>query len=244
MITIDSRETSLIQECTTKGVEFNKVFLNLGDIIVNDYLIERKTRADLSASIKDGRFREQKERLSSQTQYKVIFLIENSNGKPSLPEKTLMSAIMNLTLNHNFQVLWSSSIQETCDIIQLLQKKVTGTTEITGTIGTTEITGMTGTIGTTEMTETTGTVLNTPPTIKKCDKLLEFALASQLNTIPGVSWKTALKIQEEHKTMSNLVEMFKTNDKLLVKYGKMLNTKIFKSIFGNELKPECAIDTR
>jgi ERCC4-type nuclease len=205
MFTIDSRETKLIQICTERNLEFTKAFLDLGDILVHDYIIERKTKADLSASIKDNRFREQKERLSAcADKYKIVYIIER-NDQVSLPEKTLLSAIINLTIIYNFQVLWSNSPEETCDILQLLESK----------------------------TQTHEQVRFLPPSIKKCDKLLKNALACQLNSIHGISWKIALKIQEEYKTMKNLIEEFSKDTKVLEKYGKSINLKIHTGLFTN-----------
>ena len=49
--------------------------------IVLDYIIERKRMDDLVSSIKDGRFREQKFRLSRSGIGQIIYLIEDYNLK-------------------------------------------------------------------------------------------------------------------------------------------------------------------
>ena len=66
---IDNRETKLIS-LLDGIIEFQVMQLDIGDIqIVNDkqivIVLERKTLSDLAQSIKDGRYKEQKARLTS-----------------------------------------------------------------------------------------------------------------------------------------------------------------------------------
>ena len=70
IIKFDNREKDLIKLLETKGYDVVLENLDLGDIQFVDLIskeiiiiIERKTYADLSASIKDGRYKEQKERM-------------------------------------------------------------------------------------------------------------------------------------------------------------------------------------
>ena len=67
-IIIDNREKDLIELFKNNNVTHVNKNLDIGDIqfIINNeiiYIIERKTYDDLGASIKDGRYKEQKIRL-------------------------------------------------------------------------------------------------------------------------------------------------------------------------------------
>ena len=193
---IDSRESSIITILQERCIPFTQQLLDIGDILLHDYIIERKTFADLASSITDGRFREQKDRLSQISDKKVVYLIEHSNHKFS--DKTLLSAIINLTLNHNFQVLFSNNVSMSCDIIELLLSKKTSSSSIP----------------------------LVAPVLKKSTKLLHNALACQLNSIHGISWKVSLQIQEEYHTMNNLLTNYSNNPHLLKHIGNAINTNI------------------
>ena len=93
-VIIDERETELYDKCysmlnednaSNNGVLLTKEVLQLGDIFIktNDdvplLLIERKTFADLLASVKDGRYEEQSYRLihsSGFHTHNIIYLLE------------------------------------------------------------------------------------------------------------------------------------------------------------------------
>jgi ERCC4-type nuclease len=108
--------------------------LNLGDIIISFdnkpiFIFERKTLSDLSASIKDNRYNEQKLRLINQSKNgsKVIFIIENFSSYNTLdnhnkfinglPTTTLLSSIINITILQNFGIFVTKDIQETCNLL-------------------------------------------------------------------------------------------------------------------------------
>jgi ERCC4-type nuclease len=70
-------------------------------------IIERKTLNDLSASIKDGRYKEQKERLvhSLKSNVRKIMLIEGEKMSDfKLPAKTFDSVVVNTMLRDNIHI--------------------------------------------------------------------------------------------------------------------------------------------
>lgn len=85
--------------------------------LVLPYIIERKRLDDLSSSIKDGRFHEQKFRLKQCGIENVIYLIENhlTGGKAQcgLPFTTLLQAATNTLIHNNFQVKFTENNQHT-----------------------------------------------------------------------------------------------------------------------------------
>lgn len=129
-ITVDTRERHLIEAMAHLKVTHETASLTIGDIMITSsdektiyYVIERKTIADLDASIKDGRYREQQSRLSEaredSPQTIVIYLIE---GPPPYPKK-VESAMLSIRFRHNFQVITSSSVTNSVDLLTQLVAK-------------------------------------------------------------------------------------------------------------------------
>ncbi|RHZ64173.1 hypothetical protein Glove_326g198 [Diversispora epigaea] len=123
ILVLDTREVKLkkdrdyIQETLQqRGVKISVRNLELGDVIwvarkngslihlediVLDYIVERKRMDDLIGSIKDGRFREQRFRLSKSGAGQIIYLIEDYNLEKAVEfgmdaVKTAMSSIQML----------------------------------------------------------------------------------------------------------------------------------------------------
>ena len=91
--------------------------VNKTNELVLPYIIERKRLDDLSCSIKDGRFHEQKFRLKQCGVQNVIYLIENhiKGGKvqTGLPFTTLLQAATNTQIHSKFQVKFTENNQHT-----------------------------------------------------------------------------------------------------------------------------------
>lgn len=120
MITFDHREKDLIRAWKDpKRVET----LPLGDIRIGHLLIERKTGADLAASIQDGRWREQKARLL-ESSYVPLYIIEGSLHERSIPYKSLRGALVNTILRDNIHVIETSTSRSTLSLLKMLQQKV------------------------------------------------------------------------------------------------------------------------
>ena len=127
-IVIDNRENKLIELLEKNNINITKKNLEIGDIIILSdekpiIIIERKTLSDLSASIKDGRYKEQKIRLiHNYKDCKKIYLIENS-GHFDLGNSILMSTKINGILRDNISVLESSSLINTYEILMKIVNK-------------------------------------------------------------------------------------------------------------------------
>ena len=130
IIKIDNREKELIKNLIEKGYDIINENLDLGDIQILDLktkeiiiIIERKTLSDLSSSIKDGRYKEQKERLqfSIKKSIRKIILIEGDNIEDfDLPLKTLNSVIINLLIRDNMHIYISKNIENTIEFMENL----------------------------------------------------------------------------------------------------------------------------
>lgn len=138
---IDNRETDLFEKC--QSIVFSKqnytvleeAVLPIGDVLVKTdedrdiMIIERKTLADLLASIKDGRYEEQSHRLrhaSGFRSHNVLYIIEGilTTLKTPLEKKLVYSAITSLNHFKGFSVLRTSSVQETAEFLVCMADKI------------------------------------------------------------------------------------------------------------------------
>ena len=148
LLKLDIREKKLIDLINTANTTYNFTIktenLALGDIIICDddetelLLIERKSLADLAASIKDGRYSEQSYRLNSYSlhNHNIIYLIEgnlnmfgsnyhsNYNRNQRINKKSLQSSMLTLLYYKGFSVLRTMSIEETSEIILQMCDKI------------------------------------------------------------------------------------------------------------------------
>lgn len=135
LIKIDYREIKLIQFLNGIIGEDNKDKLRivsenlpLGDIIICDdagqekAIIERKSLADLAASIRDGRYKEQGFRLNQcdMHNHQIYYLIEGDLRyyKPfkGLPDKkALLSAMTSISYFKGFSLFRTLSLEETAE---------------------------------------------------------------------------------------------------------------------------------
>ncbi|XP_045535916.1 crossover junction endonuclease MUS81 [Papilio machaon] len=94
--------------------------------LVLPFIVERKRLDDLAASIKDGRFHEQKFRLRRCGIENVIYLIENYGGKKNvgLPVQSLMQALANTRVNDGFKIHITKSLIHTARFLAIMTKRL------------------------------------------------------------------------------------------------------------------------
>jgi len=143
LIKIDCREMKLIQLLTGLVKEDDKIKivtenLPLGDIILCDAegqekaIIERKSLADLAASIRDGRYKEQGYRLNqcSLHNHQIYYVVEGDLRfyKPykGLPDKkALLSAMTSISFFKGFSLYRTVNLEETAEwLLQFALKLV------------------------------------------------------------------------------------------------------------------------
>ena len=130
----DYREQSIIKILNSKKIDYTIDNLSIGDFVIynNDktqsIIIERKTLDDLSASITDNRYKDQSLRLKELQSDNVIimYIIEgfSKTNKKGVSYSTLLSAMQSLCIKQNFYVMRSKNTEETCDILNILSKKI------------------------------------------------------------------------------------------------------------------------
>jgi ERCC4-type nuclease len=143
-IHMDVRERDLIPRLSflmanknTHQIQSSNSSLALGDIVLtntNDsedkelVIIERKSVADLMASIKDGRYDEQAYRLSglqSCSNHNIIFLIEGTaRFKNETDRAIFQSAIFSIIYYKGFSVMHSASLDDTAYIVWNMANKI------------------------------------------------------------------------------------------------------------------------
>jgi ERCC4-type nuclease len=225
-ILVDNRETKLFSILTERdldiykdNISIEKQQLDLGDIhiIFNDitYIYERKTVNDLLSSINDGRYKEQKNRLLANSTNNN-YIIEGdtiTSSKNFKNQKKLTSVYLNSIYRDNFNIFFTSNIDDTATFILILVSKIIEKPE---------------------------NYLNLNPNNSNKDYIDICRIKSQknknidkdtcyllqLSQIPGISKELAKKIKEIYPTMSNLIKSIESQDNIKSKIS--LLTKIDK----------------
>jgi ERCC4-type nuclease len=226
-IIVDERERDLFAVLTglpeTPHIQITKQVLPLGDISVESddgqklLLIERKTCADLLASIKDGRYDEQSYRLIHSEEYPVrhniIYLVEGIFSKYVAKDRKLMySTMTSLNYFKGFSVWRSSSVEETADILIAMTDKIHRDMKKGKTPATTE---PNTTAATADPAETTDVVAadycSVVKKVKKDNITSENIGEIVLCQIPSVSSITAIAIMKQFGTFPALMTAIQQN---------------------------------
>jgi crossover junction endonuclease MUS81 len=230
LVKIDYREHALIELLKSRNnIQFEVCPLDNGDIhYVSEnqhIIIERKTEADLNSSIKDGRWREQKERLDilkAEGNCEIVFLIEQIDytKRTNIDFKLLQGAILNTIFRDRYSIMYSECLENTVEYLEMLYKKVQNN----------------------DFNKQRGSSIQVETTSikKKLDKNDYIVLV--LSAIPRVSNDIAKKIMEQYSTLDKLVDAYreKGSDVLAEinlgkkKLGKKLSSDIYSYIFNVE----------
>jgi len=227
-VKIDARERELIPLIrekmgeTTDQITISVESLPLGDIIFCKdeqelIIIERKSVADLAASIKDGRYQEQSYRLDGTElhNHNIVYLIEGNMSRATFDKSALYSSMFSLQYYKGFSVWRTFSIDETatilCNSIKYLAKS---SATRTGYYVGSSASGVAG-----------GGSEEPKPSSDK----------------PGVSANTALSIMEHFKCMINLIADLQEHgasclEKVELKNAKGASRKLNKTCVANIVK--------
>jgi ERCC4-type nuclease len=136
---IDCREAALYNLVTSRDLDKYKDSvhicqqqLDIGDIHItyNDdrtWIFERKTVSDLIASIKDGRYKEQKMRLQS-SGHDVTYIIEGDDILSKSHERyqnTLTGSYLHTMYRDNMRIIYTKNLMDTCTFILTMAVKIT-----------------------------------------------------------------------------------------------------------------------
>lgn len=234
ILTIDNREVKLYNDISNRDLDkyTDKVTIvtkqmDIGDILITDDIItlifERKTTQDLIASIKDGRYKEQKGRLKSNYD-KITYIIEGDNiiSSNSREQNILTSSYIHTIYRDNIHIVFTKNVEETATFLLLVISKIIDNPSK---------------FITTQNEEYIDTV---KAKSRKCDNMTpKNCYLLQLAQIPNISITIAKKIQEVYPTMRELLSYIEKSDnpiKMLSqidKIGKEKANKILEYLFIN-----------
>lgn len=127
-VVIDHREGKLKELLDAgqgfgEGIEIAYENLELGDVVIYSgnevvYVMERKTLADLRASINDGRYRNQKARLMEAHGRHVGYIIEGHIGFSGREQPAIVGAVINTVLRDGLGMFFTSGPTETLSLIK------------------------------------------------------------------------------------------------------------------------------
>ena len=135
-ITLDYRETHLAQCFDALGQTYKTENLLVGDIHIESetpqfkVIIERKTFNDLSSSIIDNRFREQRARLDTiksenkDSNLRIMYIIEGSKNTRGVSQNVITGALLGLVLRNGFGLFYSNSTKHTAEVCCSILKKI------------------------------------------------------------------------------------------------------------------------
>ncbi len=240
-VLLDTRENELIEYFKDKKLLHKVENLDVGDYQVRNngeimIIVERKSLKDLSASIKDGRYKEQKLRLSATglNHHNIVFLIEGNfnyyKGKWYLPKSTLLSSILNTLFRDGFSVLRTQSFSETCEYLEKITKTSISKPE---------------NIVYKKINQDYNSTIQVK---KKLNMTPEVCFYNQLITIPKISKLMAKYLVDKHGSMIELCKYYESIDeekrKLLIadekistttgklrKIGKVASTSMYNYIY-------------
>ena len=130
---LDNREHMLIKVAENSHIPYTVKQLDIGDAIIKKvdseeilYIIERKTIADLLASIKDGRYKEQKIRLAAMIEQRraqdYFFILE---GNIMLVDRVMVhGSIISMNLRDNIKIIRTWDIVETFNFIHRVFQRI------------------------------------------------------------------------------------------------------------------------
>lgn len=224
-IIIDNRENQLIKYLKDfEKLNFKTENLDLGDIQYKCdnnliYIIERKTVNDLGASIKDGRYKEQKIRLLSNNTNNIYYIIEgNINYCETLSTKAILGSIVNMIFRDNIKIIYSKDIKQTVDIIIQIKNKYD-----------------TNKFKNNQDINNKNDYISCIKINKKENLDKKTCNIIQLATIPGVSKNISTIILEKYNNLNYLITEFNKHGELLLKdieigkkkIGKVLSKRIY-----------------
>jgi DNA excision repair protein ERCC-4 len=120
-ITVDDRERNdhLLTALQQAATEISIKRLAVGDYLLDNLIVERKSFADFSASITDGRLFRQASYLAAASEQPLL-IVEGADedwGKTGISLEALNGALISVVLIFKIPVLFSSSPEETAKMI-------------------------------------------------------------------------------------------------------------------------------
>jgi len=229
-----------LNETSSTKITIIQKNLDIGDYIFYDevnskelLIIERKSLADLEASIKDGRYSEQSFRLNETTlhNHNIIYLLEGAIIKYNPKFRTtLYSCLFSLNYYKGFSVINVLNQTETGDILLAFASKLLRENKP----------GFYNDLSNNESNNENNNTnyISTLKTSKKSHINSSNIFQLMLMQIPGISNVSALALANEFTNMENLLNALKGNnietfENIKLASGRKLSKKIITSLKEN-----------
>lgn len=225
LLEIDTRELRIIErlKASKPDINFSVVPLDVGDFRFSHddsviVVIERKTINDLSQSIKDGRYSDQKYRMCDvYERSQLMYIIEGNVFTPFVPD-IVKGAVINTLIRDDIKIVPVQNMNETIEMLCELYKRFDK--DANKYINT-------------NSNSKEQSIINIPQHSKKVYLTIEKYLTSVLCQIPGVSTTIASQISEVYS--DNLYQFITTaqvSDIAIIKLksGRKVGVKLASQI--------------
>ncbi|XP_032686476.1 crossover junction endonuclease MUS81 [Odontomachus brunneus] len=221
-----SQHDATLVELTQLGVLFEVRRLKVGDFawiakcrktndeLVIPYIVERKRMDDLSASITDGRFHEQKFRMKQSGIENLMYIVENidKNTRFSIPFSSLLQASVNCIVQDNFTVKYTKNHKDSMSYLSCVTKTLIKIYMNKRLVGCkreqlTQINNIDNTVYLMELKE-----FNKSSSKKRTFKISEM-FVRQLLQLKGMSVEKAMAIVEHYSAPKLLIASLQNCDK-------------------------------
>ncbi|XP_043510455.1 crossover junction endonuclease MUS81 isoform X3 [Frieseomelitta varia] len=267
ILLVDTQETAgrtkpqhdaTIMELTKLGVLFEIRHLKVGDFawiarcrknenneLILPYIIERKRIDDLSASITDGRFHEQKFRLKQSGITNLIYIIEEyeKGQRLTIPHSSLMQASINTLIQDGFSVKYTKNHKDSMFYLSSITRILIKTFKEKNLIGCKKEVVTQTNISNNTCNFMVFEEFNKAASKQKVFKVNEM-FVRQLLQLKGMSIDKALAIVEHYSTPRLLIEAFRESGELLlanIEFGdkkRLIGPIISKTIYQLYMKKD------
>jgi len=231
---IDIRERALMAELVILGIPFKTASLEVGDLLIQTengeplLVAERKSHSDFAASLRDGRYREQRTRLmATRGQGVAVLYMLEGTWSPTIDrmypggvsEVQLQRLTSRLVLRYGMPVLQTASIKETAQWCGRLLDQLSAEPEVFHPQK-----GLAA-----ETTAAMATYTATFSTVRKANKSAGGVAVSMLSSIPGLGLKRVTGLLEQ-KSIADLCLMTADDIAALVVGGRKLGATLGSTI--------------
>ncbi|KAK1126044.1 hypothetical protein K0M31_005571 [Melipona bicolor] len=267
ILLVDTQETAgrikpqhdaTIMELTKLGVLFEIRHLKVGDFawiarcrknknneLILPYIVERKRIDDLSASITDGRFHEQKFRLKQSGITNLIYIIEEyeKSQRLTIPHSSLTQASINTLIQDGFSVKYTKNHKDSMFYLSSITKILIRTFKEKNLIGCKKEVVTQTNISYNTCNFMVFEEFNKAASKQKVFKVNEM-FVRQLLQLKGMSIDKALAIVEHYSTPRLLIEAFREFDESLlanIEFGdkkRLIGPIISKTIYQLYMKKD------
>jgi ERCC4-type nuclease len=124
IIIADNREKNalVISELRAKNIIVRLEQLEVGDYLVGNTIIERKTTNDFESAILDGRLFEQLKNLTEHDE-SIVIVEKNENSYTRLHPNAIRGAILSIAKKWHIPLIFTLNEKETAEYLALLAKK-------------------------------------------------------------------------------------------------------------------------